>query len=151
MVRIGGRIDRVDRVGNALRVIDYKTGNASQEFPTLESLFDATQRQRNAAAMQTMLYAWLVDAAHPGEQILPGLYIMKALFEEEFDPALRMKKGEQAGRIEAFAAHEEEFLGHLKKVLQHLYDPGIPFTQRENDVKCSYCEFAELCSRKPIE
>jgi CRISPR/Cas system-associated exonuclease Cas4 (RecB family) len=150
-ITLGGRIDRVDRVGKALRVIDYKTGNANQEFPSLESLFDSAQRQRNAAAMQTMLYAWLVESAHPDEQILPGLYIMKALFEEDFDPALRLKKGEQAGRIEAFSVHEEEFLGHLKTVLEHLYDPGVPFTQRENDVKCSYCEFSELCSRKPID
>lgn len=151
VIRLGGKIDRVDRVGNVLRVIDYKTGGASQEFPSLESLFDTGQRSRNAAAMQTLLYAWLVDASYPGEQILPGLYIMKALFGEQFDPALVMKSGGQGGRVDSFGELEEEFLEQLKGVLQRLYDPDTPFTQRENDQKCSYCDFAALCSRNSIE
>lgn len=150
-IRLGGKIDRVDRLGKLLRVIDYKTGSARQEFSSLDSLFDGTQSKRNSAAMQTLLYAWLVDASHPDEQILPGLYVMKALFEENFDPALVMKSRGQVEKIEAFIDHEAEFLEHLKDVVQHMYDPSTPFTQRENDQKCSYCDFAELCSRNTIE
>lgn len=101
--------------------------------------------------MQTLLYAWLVGSSYPGEQILPGLYVMKALFEEDFDPALVMKSRGREEKIEAFAEYELEFLEYLKGVLQRMYDPGTPFTQRENDQKCSYCDFAELCSRNTIE
>jgi CRISPR/Cas system-associated exonuclease Cas4 (RecB family) len=150
-IRLGGKVDRVDRVNNVLRVIDYKTGGASQEFTSMESLFLTDQRDRNAAAMQTLLYAWRVGATHPGGQILPGLYVMKALFGEQFDPALVMKSGSQAGRVDAFSELEEEFLTHLTAVIQTLHDPAIPFTQRENDQKCSYCDFASLCSRNTIE
>jgi CRISPR/Cas system-associated exonuclease Cas4 (RecB family) len=151
MIRLGGKIDRVDRVREMLRVIDYKTGGAKLEFPSLDSLFDIAQRSRNSAAMQILLYSWLVGASHPGDQILPGLYVMKALFEERFDPALVMKSGEQAGRVDVFSKLEKSFLEQLKGVLQRMYDPDIPFTQRENDQKCSYCDFAELCSRNSIE
>jgi CRISPR/Cas system-associated exonuclease Cas4 (RecB family) len=150
-VLLGGKIDRIDRTGEVLRVIDYKTGSAGQEFPSVDSLFDRTQRNRNAAAMQTLLYAWLVRKDHPGEQILPGLYVMKALFEEEFDPALLMKQEGRKVRVEQFAELEEEFLSHLKEVLQRLFDPGVPFSQRDHDQKCSYCDFAELCSRNTID
>ena len=151
VLRLGGKIDRVDRLGKVLRVIDYKTGGAKLEFPSLNSLFDSTQSKRNSAAMQTLLYAWLVGDSYPGEQIQPGLYVMKALFEEPFDPALVMKSRGQGGRVESFAELEEEFLEHMKEVLQRLYDPNIPFTQRENGEKCSYCDFTELCSRNSIE
>ena len=151
MIRLGGKIDRVDRVGKVLRVIDYKTGGASQEFPSLESLFDSSQRKRNSAAMQTLLYAWLVDDSHPGEQILPGLYVMKALFEEEFDPALLMKSGVPGGRVDAFGDLEKDFLDELKEVLRRMFDPKVPFAQRTNDQICSYCQFAELCSRNSID
>jgi hypothetical protein len=101
--------------------------------------------------MQTLLYAWLAGASFPGEKILPGLYVMKALFEEQFDPALLLKDGSQGRRVEDFGELEDEFLDHLKGIIQRLYDPEVPFTQRENDQKCSYCDFAELCSRNSIE
>jgi len=149
-ILLGGKIDRIDRIGKVRRVIDYKTGGASQEFPSLDSLFDGTRTRRNAAAMQTLFYAWLAGSAYPGEQILPGLYVMKALFEGGFDPALVMKTRGQGQRVESFEALENEFLIHLRGVLQRLYDPDIPFVQRENDQKCSYCDFAELCSRNTI-
>lgn len=151
MIRLGGKIDRVDRVGETLRVIDYKTGGASQEFSSLESLFDRDQRKRNAAAMQTLFYAWLVSESYPGEKILPGLYVMKALFEEDFNPALILKTGGPGSRVEEFQFLEEKYLEQVNRVLLSLYDPDIPFTQRENDQKCNYCDFSELCSRNSIE
>ncbi len=150
-VLLGGKIDRIDRAGEVLRVIDYKTGSARQEFPSVDSLFDRAQRNRNGAAMQTLLYAWLAADDHPGEQILPGLYVMKALFEEDFDPALLLNSGGRKARIEQFGEVEDEFLTHLKEVLQRIFDPGVPFSQRDHDQKCSYCDFAELCSRNSID
>jgi CRISPR/Cas system-associated exonuclease Cas4 (RecB family) len=150
-VRLGGKIDRVDKLGELIRVIDYKTGGAKLDFPSLESLFDSEHRNRNSAALQTLLYAWLVEADHPGEKILPGLYVMKALFGEDFDPALLMTGPVSKGRIETFSVVEKEYVERLKGILQTLFDPAIPFTQRANDQRCTYCDFAELCSRNSIE
>jgi len=150
-IRLGGKIDRVDRVGQLIRVIDYKTGGAKLDFSSLESLFDSEHRNRNSAALQILLYAWLVEAEHPGEKVLPGLYVMKALFGEDFDPSLLLSGPDSKGRIETFSGVEEEYMDHLKTTLQRLFDPAIPFTQRVNDQRCSYCDFAELCSRNSIE
>jgi len=150
-INMGGKIDRIDRVNGLLRVIDYKTGQTSQRFPTLESLFDGDYGSRNGAAIQTLFYAWLVKEAYPGEKILPGLYAMKGLFEEKFDPALTMTSLKKEGRIDSFTELEEPFLILLKEVLQKLYDPGSSFVQRVNDKKCSYCDFAGLCQRKTID
>ena len=150
-IRMGGKIDRIDRVNGLLRVIDYKTGQTSQRFPTLESLFDGNYGSRNGAAMQTLFYAWLVGDMYPGEKVMPGLYAMKGLFEEQFDPALTMTSLKKEGRIESFLGLEETFLKLLQEVLNKLHDPTVPFVQRANDKKCSYCDFASLCQRLSID
>ena len=149
-VRLGGKIDRVDRVGNTLRVIDYKTGNASQGFPGMDTLFKGDLLSRNGPALQTMFYAWLVAGAHPGEPILPGLYVMKALYGKEFNPALTMGSYRQKIRIESFSEFEEEYIASLKKVVLQIFDTGTPFIQREHDAKCNFCDFASICNRNPI-
>jgi len=149
-VRLGGKIDRVDRVGGVLRVIDYKTGNARQGFPGMDTLFNGALLSRNGPGMQTMFYAWLVAGAFPGEQILPGLYVMKALYGKEFDPALTIGSHRQKSRIESFSEYEEEYLVLLRSLLSQLFDPDTPFIQREHDAKCNYCDFASICNRIPI-
>ncbi len=150
-IRMGGKIDRIDRVGNALRVIDYKTGDARMGFSTLESLFDSSLRSRNGAALQTLFYAWLVAAEHSGEEIMPGLYVMKALYGENFDPALIMGSHSQRKRIESFTDFEEAYILLLKEVLVSMFDSATPFVQTENDSKCRYCNFAAICNRTFID
>jgi hypothetical protein len=149
-VRLGGKIDRIDRLEGTLRVIDYKTGQAVQTFSTLESLFERNLGNRNSAAMQTLYYAWLVESEFPGETLMPGLYTMKGLFEEGFDPALRMTRNKQADRIGSFSEVEEPYVDLLKGVLGNLFNPVVPFDQRKQDRKCGYCDFASICQRKEI-
>jgi len=148
---LGGKVDRIDRVGGRLRVIDYKTGRTDQKFRDLESLFDGNYRSRNSAAMQTFYYAWLVGEAFPGKDVMPGLYSMKGLFEEEFDAALNMTNLKKEGRVVSFSPLENQFIELLKGLVQKLFDPTVPFVQRENDKICSYCDFASLCQRKFID
>ncbi|MEN8203375.1 MAG: PD-(D/E)XK nuclease family protein [Bacteroidota bacterium] len=150
-LRMGGKIDRVDRVGDSLRVIDYKTGNARQGFQDMKSLFDRDLISRNGAAMQTLFYAWLVSEEHQGQSVLPGLYVMKALYGKKFDPALTMGSHSRKLRIHSFSELEEEYISGLKEVLSRMFDPDIPFTQRAYDVKCTYCDFAQICNRISID
>ena len=150
-IRLGGKIDRVDRLGEAIRVIDYKTGEANQGFSGIEALFDASLASRNGAALQTLFYAWLVTADHPGEQVTPGLYVMKALYDHSFDPGLSMGRTRQRKKIESFAELEEEFVAHLKEAIAAIFNPEIPYVQTENESKCRYCDFAGICNRNFIE
>jgi len=150
-LNLGGKIDRIDRVNGQLRVIDYKTGRTDQKFKDIDTLFEGDYGSRNGAAMQTFFYAWLVGKSYPAKQVMPGLYTMKGLFEEQFDPALTMTSLKKEGRIESFEALEEPFITLLKEILQKLFDPKVPFVQRAFDKKCSYCDFAPLCQRLTID
>ena len=100
--------------------------------------------------MQTLFYAWLVGPEYHGETVMPGLYTMKGLFEEQFHPALRMTTPKPTRRIESFSELEAPYLENLKKVLENLFDPSVSFDQRDHDKKCSYCDFASLCQRQEI-
>lgn len=150
-VRLGGKIDRVDRIGGTLRVIDYKTGQVNQKFNDVASLFEVDSNNRNSAAFQTLFYAWLVEEEHPGSDIMPGLYGMRAMYEADFDPALKMGTGRERIRLESFATVRRMFLEHLRDTVERLFDPEIPFTQTENRMKCRYCDFAGICSRSMPE
>src|SRR5690606_28059830 len=54
-IGLKGIIDRVDRVGDTIRLIDYKSGSDKKDFPDIPSLFDRNNKQRNKAAMQTLM------------------------------------------------------------------------------------------------
>lgn len=150
-IRLGGKIDRVDRVGGTLRVIDYKTGDARMGFSSVGSLFDSSLVSRNGAALQTLFYAWLTAPGFPGENIMPGLYVMKALYGDDFSPALTVGPPHQRQRIESFASLEEEYLGFLKETVGSMLNPDLSFVQTSNEQTCRVCDFSSICNRTVID
>ena len=91
-LKVGGIIDRIDRQGNAVRILDYKTGSVKDKFSTIESLFETGEKLRNDAAFQVLLYAWIYDQLHPGETIVPGLFFLRQSHSGDFSPAIHMGK-----------------------------------------------------------
>ena len=141
-VRLKGIIDRVDRKGDTVRVLDYKTGRDEKKINSIASLFDRDDKRRNKAAMQAMLYAFLYEPrATPNEKITPGLVNAKELFAEHFDPRLILGKHP----IDDYQPYAAEFTQALTGLLSELYDPTVPFTQTDDLKKCDYCPFVRLC------
>lgn len=151
LIQIGGMVDRVDRVKDVLRVIDYKTGSAKREFSSIDALFNASLSYRNPAALQTFLYSWLVQKVHPEEQIAPGLYVMNSLYEEDFDPRLVMGAYSRKEVVESFENYEEGYLQRLEGTLSTMFDPEQDFVQTDNEAICRHCDFSRICSRQGIE
>ena len=141
-VRLKGIIDRVDRKGDTVRVLDYKTGRDEKKVYGFASLFDRDDDKRNKAAMQAMFYAFLYEPrATPDEKITPGLVNAKELFGDEFDPRLLLGKHP----IDDYRPYAAEFTQALTGLLSELYDPTVPFTQTDDLKKCDYCPFVRLC------
>ena len=151
VVSLGGKIDRVDQKNGILRVIDYKTGDANRNFPSVESIFDSSLKSRNRAAFQTLFYAWLVTEKYSNVQILPGLYIMKELYGSSFEPALQMGPPRQKVTVESFTPLEDAFLEQLKQVLTDMFNTDIPFSQTEVEEQCKYCDYAGICNRSAFD
>ena len=148
-VGIKGVIDRIDRKDGKIRIIDYKTGKDLKQISELSKLFDREEKRRNKAAMQVMLYALMQSKVTPEAQVVPGLYNSKELFEGDFDCRIQMKPvGKYKYQpLDDISEYEEEFMDHLKELLEEIWDPAVSFDQTDDWQKCQYCPYAGICHR----
>ncbi|HEY3404858.1 MAG TPA: PD-(D/E)XK nuclease family protein [Ohtaekwangia sp.] len=144
-ISIGGKIDRVDRKGDVVRIMDYKTGKDDNAFDSVPGLF-SRDLKRNKAAFQAMLYTWVyerLNASDTGSKLQPGLINRKESFREDFVYGLYMDKH----RMDDARPYLSEFEGLLKALLSELYDPAQPFDQTPEEKNCMFCPYREICSR----
>ncbi len=148
-VKIGGNIDRADKKGDVVRVIDYKTGKDELSFESVASLFSHADK-RNKAAFQTMLYAYVYYLRQPvsKEQIQPGLLNRKNLFADNFVFGHEIGKGRSKTRITDAKPMLAEFEAHLKETLNELFNPAIPFSQAADNSPCTFCSYKGICYRE---
>ena len=148
-VNIAGIIDRVDQVGNTVRVIDYKTGAAELIFKNIDSLFDSENKKRNKAAFQTLLYCLFYDMKHGDDlAISPNVYGLKSIFNPKFACTLEQKEGRSKGvPVGSYLAYKQEFMDGFTDLLEEVFNPEIPFTQVEDEDVCRICPYIEVCHR----
>lgn len=143
---IGGKIDRVDRKGDEVRVVDYKTGKDKMDFESIASLFEQNKK-RNKAAFQTLLYALLYKTSHAaslnGARLVPGLINRENLFKNEFDFGLVMAKE----MIRDAQPLLPEFEDRLRALLEELFNPGEKFDQTAVTESCRICPYQQICYR----
>lgn len=154
----GGIIDRLDLVSNlqasggqAIRVVDYKTGGSPNSVTDLESLFAETS-QTEHYYFQTILYAAIV-AAQSDVPVTPCLFYVHRSGAEDYSPKLKL-----AGRVLhdvrqplADGASAEpltaDFMQRVVHLIEEIFDPAVPFTQTKNPKTCEHCNFRTLCDR----
>lgn len=148
-IRLKGFIDRIDRTGETIRIIDYKSGKpVALTFDGMESLFDQTAKERRKAIMQVFLYAWLYAPEAGGKPIQPVVYYTRNLFRQgNFDPVIRQVNGKDKVVIENFENDRNIFEENLRACLNEIFDAGKPFTQTQNIKVCEYCPFTGICGR----
>jgi hypothetical protein len=147
---VSGKIDRVDRKGDQLRVIDYKTGKDKLNFDSVASLF-SRDAGRNKAAFQTLLYALLYKKnflMHPSEhtanvKLVPGLINRMNLFDDGFSFGLKAGK-DQVTDAEVFLP---EFEMRLRLLFEELFDPAGFFDQTTEVENCKNCPYTQICYR----
>ncbi len=144
-VTLSGVIDRMDIKDGVVRLIDYKTGKDTKKVKSIASLFDRDEKNRNKAAMQTMLYAHFYETAHPENQLplKPGIFNIKEIYNPQFNPFLQLE-GVEIADYRRFA---EEFRTGLSGLLGEIFDPTKSFDQTDKVEKCMYCAYKEICGR----
>ncbi|MDN3203274.1 PD-(D/E)XK nuclease family protein [Algoriphagus sediminis] len=144
-VALSGLIDRVDEKDGVIRLIDYKTGKDKKKVTSIESLFDRDDKNRNKAAMQTLLYSRFFKAENPGNplKVKPAIFNVREIYNPDFNPFLMMEKAE----IEDFSSVAEEFEVGLHALISEIFDKNQEFNQTEDEEKCEYCPYKEICGR----
>jgi ATP-dependent exoDNAse (exonuclease V) beta subunit len=144
-LNMGGFIDRLEYCDNTLRIIDYKTGAAKRNFAGIESLFDRDQPD-NHAALQTLVYAYLTRLFYPEHTaISSGLYVVRDFFKnQDYDARIYISKQET---IENYFTVAKAFENELNVLLSEIFLSDEAFTQTEDEKKCGYCPYADICHR----
>lgn len=144
-VVLGGKIDRVDRKDEVLRIVDYKTGSDKLEFESVASLFDRNDKKRQKAVFQTLLYALLYQYNFPpkaSEQMLTGIMNRELLFgNSKFGLILNKQQ------VNDVLPLIEEFNTHLTTLLEEIFNPEVPFDQTHEMDNCKFCPYKGICYR----
>jgi len=139
-LKLGGNLDRVDRVGNVVRIIDYKTGADLTTVPNMEKLMEG----KHKGIFQLLFYSWLYypSLGHQ-EQIMPLLLKTREIFNGDSSfPNVKIAKKEVISAEELLA----EFEDLLKNIFEEIFVHGN-FNQTEDLKTCEYCDFATICRR----
>ncbi|MCL2098109.1 MAG: PD-(D/E)XK nuclease family protein [Bacteroidales bacterium] len=143
-VHLGGIIDRLDRQGKRLSVVDYKTGKVNNEFKSIEALFGADAKQHNPAVLQIMLYSILLKQQEPERDVTPKLYFMRELYKDS-DFLVTDKITKES--ITEITPCMESFTAALSAVLSEIFNPQQPFVQTSDADTCTMCDYRKICNK----
>lgn len=136
-VRLRGFIDRIDRVGDTVRIIDYKSGKVdpkSVDFPSRQ--FDCEAVAKAFATkkhiLQLSLYAFLYNRKHG---ILPESSIISFISGNNEPFTLDTKRLSLQEVI-------DEFPNYIAEILEAIYDIEIPFSH-DSSAYFSYCQYCD--------
>jgi hypothetical protein len=143
-VRLNGIIDRIDRVQEGVRIVDYKTGKAELNVRSLADLFNPENAKRPKEAFQVLMYCEMVSREDGnGEILIPCLFRLGRFRAGDYEHRLQV-----GGEEFVYSEIRDDFISGLKLVLERLFDPEIPFIQAEDEQVCRYCPFTGLCCRE---
>ncbi|MBQ2779630.1 MAG: PD-(D/E)XK nuclease family protein [Bacteroidaceae bacterium] len=142
-LRIGGRIDRMDRKDGTLEIIDYKTGGKEERVNNLTQIF--THETKNSGyVFQTLLYCVAAIESKKATKASPSLiYIHRKDATNRNDYIVKI-----AGKpLYDTAPLCSEFKEHLHETLGGIFDEALPFTPTDKEERCTYCDFKRICGR----
>jgi len=141
-VKILGIIDRIDQVGETLRIIDYKTGIVKKEELKFESWEELITETSLSKSLQLLVYAYLCNKKHSLNDISAGIITFRSLSKGLFHIDC---PGSANNIIEP-----DNFI-KIKEILTTListiFKKDIPFIQTEDTAICSNCQFIDICNR----
>ncbi len=151
-IGLKGVIDRIDKNGQNLQVIDYKTGKADKEFAGLSELFNRDSLKRKKAITQVFIYGLLVkNNPELSEYLLvPGIYDIKNMYKKDFNSSIQIKleKAKVDLKHSTFSNLLIDFEDELAMLIQEIFNPEIPFTQTEFAENCNYCSYRAICGKE---
>lgn len=141
-VNFKGSIDRIDNVGDSVRIIDYKTGTGETKFKDIQQLFDSTKDKRPYQILQVFVYGLFFLMQNPDTKLSPAVYYLRSIFND-FDPKITMDKVPVIDLNSCLPEFKDKF----DEVVKEIFNPSVPFTQTQNNKNCQWCSFKDLCNK----
>lgn len=135
-IKFKGKADRIDRAGNTVRIIDYKTGTVDPAELKIESAEISGFSRLKPKAVQLLVYALLFRHPQPsspkGNLISSGIVSIKKM-SGGFMP-LSISGIETIGQDQLVIFENE-----LGKIIEKMYDLSIPFEHSADSKYCDFC------------
>ncbi|MCQ2322375.1 MAG: PD-(D/E)XK nuclease family protein [Bacteroidales bacterium] len=141
-IKLKGFADRIDKVNNTIRIIDYKTGKVEDHNVKVKA--DQTDITLMAEkSIQLLVYKYLYLMENPElnpDDIEPGIIGFLKLSNGIFS----LNTSENQDFNNDFRTNcENYFIRFFKEVLNR----EIPFSQTGKEQNCRFCEFRSICKR----
>ena len=108
--------------------------------------------KRSNYVFQTFLYAAIVcrklRERNDDRKVAPALLYIHRAAAEDYSPVVQLKESyNKTTPVEDFSLLEEEFRTRLQALLEEIFNPDLSFSQTEEEDRCTYCDFKEICKR----
>ena len=135
-VRLRGFIDRIDSIGDRVRIIDYKTGKvqaADVKFLTRskENLLTKSMQSKKHV-LQLLMYAYMYRDQH---NVVSEPSIISFVSGKNQPFALEINKGTSLDEV------LDDFPAAIGEFLEEIYDQDAPFAH--NDQPFNYCNYCD--------
>ena len=161
LVKIAGKIDRIELQNNVIRVVDYKTGKVDSDISKkkAETLVDKLTTENDFdydKIRQLWIYKYLIYKKLLAEDTMRLGNKELSLSAHDVTSGFYSLKNIKGGFIQnpvKFADNEtpEHFVAETELRLQHflvgLLDKNVPFEKTENLKVCEYCDYHRICGR----
>lgn len=146
-LNIKGKIDRIDKCGDSIRVLDYKTSVKSTDkfkFTDYQTLFSDTDYNKQ---FQLFCYIWLLNYNMPAylEKAVPGIIPFKKQLDEPLKITIQEDK-----RPSGYHFNNDNIMAFevaLKEFIAGIFNKETPFQQTKDVKSCEYCDYKNICMR----
>lgn len=144
-VRLHGFADRIDKVGDEIRIIDYKTGKVNPYDVKINDKVEGITGMAEKS-IQLLMYKYLYlskNSEHPeiSEQLIkPGIVGFQKLSHGIYN--LEISETHELSQ-----SFKETCDKYFNEFLEELFNKDITFTQTEDTKNCSFCDFKNICKR----
>ncbi|MBL7884423.1 MAG: PD-(D/E)XK nuclease family protein [Bacteroidia bacterium] len=141
-IKIKGKSDRIDAIGNTIRIVDYKTGQAKDNELNFTEMDEMSNNSKLAKSFQLLSYAFMYQRMNPSikENILSGIITFR-----ELSKGLKTVKLNKNESLDTSVL--DNFEVFLKNLLAEIFNTEIPFSQTDSTENCDYCSFKGICNR----
>ena len=141
-VVLHGFADRIDKVADEVRVIDYKTGKVDpNDLRINDKVVGITSMAEKS--IQLMMYKYLYLNNNPKadpELIKPAIVGFQKLSHGLFNLEI-------SDNHELSQSFEDTCTRYFNDFLSELFNKELPFTQTDELKNCNFCHFKSICKR----
>ncbi len=151
-VNLVGSADRIDQIGNKIRILDYKTGKVEDKDVKIPSNKNNGPNDKEIdipkfskipeKSVQLLIYKYLYNTKHDiqEENIEPGIIALKKTSKGIFS----LTNNSDRFNGDNFIKECEDI---ILKIFKEILNKDIPFRQTDDEKKCKYCNFLGICKR----